>query len=128
MITQKTVYKIHSLNHCIFAIWFYKLWHVPCLLSQMTIAVIKEGVRVNEKYFFGQSLTFMMVLMMMMMMMREYIWQSAWVASSIPTMLEYFFTSHHPPCKRFLINIIFASIVFIIKMVNVRNAYPKIAY
>ena len=30
--------------------------------------------------------------------------------------------------RGFLINNIFASIVFIIKMVNVRNAYPKIAY
>ena len=37
----------------------------------MTIAVIKEGVRVDEKYFFGQFLTFMM-MMMMMMMTREY--------------------------------------------------------
>ena len=30
--------------------------------------------------------------------------------------------------RGFLINNIFASIVFILKMVNVRNAYPKIAY
>ena len=29
--------------------------------------------------------------------------------------------------RGFLINNIFASIVFILKMVNVRNAYPKIA-
>ena len=32
------------------------------------------------------------------------------------------------PVRGFLINNIFASMVFIIKMVNVRNAYSKIAY
>ena len=32
---------------------------------------------------------------------RIFFWQSAWEASSIPTMFEYLFTFPRPPCKRF---------------------------
>ena len=96
----------------------------------MTIAVIKEGVRVDEKYFFGQFLTFMrMMMMMMMMMMREYFFDNlrerrVQFQQCLNTCSRFLVL----PVRDFLVNIIFVSIVCIIKMVNDRNTYPKIAY